>query len=86
MDIATSLTTKHEDDGFETVVLNKGDLFNVGRGWRHRPRVEGEGNEAGILMVERVGTVNTGDEQGKEEGRVRTVEVDEGLDGKGMGK
>ncbi|KPI38752.1 uncharacterized protein AB675_5804 [Cyphellophora attinorum] len=75
MDIATDLTSKHEDQGFETVRINVGDLFNVPLGYRHRPWVE---QETGILMVEKVGTVNTGDEEGSPEGKERTVIVRKG--------
>ncbi|KAK0336217.1 hypothetical protein LTR91_005282 [Friedmanniomyces endolithicus] len=54
----------------EVVVLNVGDVFSVPRGMQHRPVAE---NETGILMIEKVGTVNTGDREGDE----RTVYVDE---------
>lgn len=56
----------------ETVKLKEGDVFVVPRGVRHRP-VANEG--ATIMMVEREGTVNTG-----EEGGGRTVGV---VDGRG---
>jgi hypothetical protein len=75
MDIATSPTTKHEDQGFETVQINVGDLFNVPLGYRHRPWVE---QETGILMIEKVGTVNTGYEEGSVDGKGRTVVVRKG--------
>lgn len=74
IDMATNSTTKHESDGYETVELNPGDLFNVPQGWRHRPHTE---QETGILMIEKVGTTNTGDEANTQAGKGRTVHVDE---------
>lgn len=74
MDIAIDSNTKHEGQGFETIKINVGDLFSVPQGYRHRPWVE---RETGILMVEKVGTVNTGDEEGSVEGARRTVVVNE---------
>ena len=70
MDMATS-ASKHEEDGWETVTLELGDVLNVPMGVRHRPRADAE---TGILMIEKIGTVNTGDEEGRTE---RTVYVDE---------
>jgi mannose-6-phosphate isomerase-like protein (cupin superfamily) len=40
------------------VVLNEGELFVVPRGVEHCPRAD---DEAQILLIERRGTVNTGD-------------------------
>lgn len=74
MEIATNPETKHERDGFDIVDIKVGDIFNVPRGVRHRPIADGE---TGILMVEKVGTVNTGDEQESEAGKARTVHVEE---------
>lgn len=74
IDIATDPTSKHERDGYETVKLMPGDLFNVPQGYRHRPNTV---NETGILMIEKVGTVNTGDETDSEVGKTRTVIVQE---------
>ena len=54
----------------EVVELKVGDIFCVPRGMQHRPVAD---NETGILMVEKVGTVNTGDREGDE----RTVYVKE---------
>ena len=51
--------------------LNVGDLFCVPQGMQHRPVGDGE---TGVLIVEKVGTVNTGDR----EGDAKTVYVDEG--------
>lgn len=59
----------------QVVRMKVGDVFNVPKGMQHRPMAEGE--PAGILMVEKVGTVNTGDRDGDEEGRRRTVHVEE---------
>jgi mannose-6-phosphate isomerase-like protein (cupin superfamily) len=70
MDLATS-ESKQENDGWKTIDLCVGDVFNVPQGVRHRPHSEAE---TGILMIERVGTVNTGDEEGRTE---RTVYVNE---------
>lgn len=60
-----------EKDGFRAVEMKVGDVFNVPKGVRHRPVAP---VETGVLLIEKVGTVNTGDEEGKTE---RTVYVDE---------
>ena len=61
--------------------MGVGDMFVVRKGVRHRPvakEATREGEELpGVLMVEMVGTVNTGDEE-EGEGSGRTVYVDEG--------
>ena len=44
-----------------TIELKVGDMFKVPRGIQHRPIAD---VETGILMIERVGTVNTGDREG----------------------
>ncbi len=54
----------------EKVVLGKGDVFVVPRGVRHRPVGEAE-----IMLIERVGVVNTGDEKGSENASGFTKEV-----------
>ena len=41
----------------ETKVLNEGDVFVVGRGVEHKPVAE---EEAHVLMIEKNGTINTG--------------------------
>lgn len=46
----------------KTVVLNEGDLVVVPRGVEHRPVAT---NECHIMLVERAGTVNTGDAGGE---------------------
>jgi mannose-6-phosphate isomerase-like protein (cupin superfamily) len=46
-----------------TVELKVGDMFKVPRGVQHRPVAD---VETGIMMIERVGTVNTGDREGHE--------------------
>jgi len=48
----------------EDVVLNAGDMYVVSKGVRHRPVVK-EG-VVELMMIEKVGTVNTGDETGSE--------------------
>lgn len=53
-----------EAEGADQVVeMRVGDVFLVPKGVQHRPVAEGE---TGILMIERVGTVNTGDRKGHE--------------------
>lgn len=52
------------------VHLKVGDLFCVPKGMQHRPIAH---EDTGILMIEKVGTVNTGDREGHE----RTVHVQE---------
>ena len=47
-----------EIEGQDSVVMSVGDVYVVPRGVRHRPVAE----DAHILMIEKVGTVNTGDE------------------------
>lgn len=54
----------------DAVELKVGDMFCVPQGMQHRPVAD---VETGILMIEKVGTVNTGDREGDE----RTVYVDE---------
>ena len=54
----------------ESVELKVGDVFCVPRGMQHRPMAD---VETVILMIEKVGTVNTGDREGDK----RTVYVDE---------
>ena len=49
-------TVKMEMDG-ETKVLNEGDVFVVKKGVEHRPVAE---EEAHILLIEKRGTINTG--------------------------
>lgn len=53
----------------DAVELNVGDVFCVPKGMQHRPVAD---VETGILMIEKTGTVNTGDRDGHE----RTVYVD----------
>lgn len=49
------------EKGREDVVLGQGELFVVPRGVRHRPVGEAE-----IMLIERVGVVNTGDAETSE--------------------
>lgn len=51
-----------EIEGGENVEMVEGDIYVVPRGVRHRPVAQ----NAHIMMVERAGTVNTGDETGSE--------------------
>lgn len=74
IEIATNAETKHENDGFETVVLRIGDMFKVPQGYRHRPITE---NATGVLLVEKIGTINTGDEKDSDAGKARTKHVEE---------
>lgn len=55
----------------KTMELSIGGVFCVPKGMQHRPLAP---NETGILLIEKVGTVNTGDREGND----RTVYVDEG--------
>ena len=55
---------------FDDVVMEEGDVLVVPRGVRHCPVVE-EGNEACAMIMELVGTVNTGDADGDGAERVR---------------
>ncbi|KAK8070510.1 RmlC-like cupin domain-containing protein [Apiospora hydei] len=60
------LPSKNDDDGgkmvkVEEVAMQVGDMFVVPKGVRHRPVAR----EAHIMMVERQGTVNTGDMAGE---------------------
>lgn len=45
------------------VEMNVGDVFCVPRGMQHRPVAN---VATGILMIEKIGTVNTGDREGEE--------------------
>lgn len=45
----------------QTIVLKVGDMFKVPRGLQHRPVADAE---TGIMMIEKVGTANTGDREG----------------------
>ncbi|KAH7403568.1 RmlC-like cupin domain-containing protein [Cadophora sp. MPI-SDFR-AT-0126] len=57
-----SLTIEIEGkDGREDVVLARGDTFTVPRGVRHRPVGDAE-----IMLIERVGVLNTGDAEASE--------------------
>ena len=55
--LSGTLTLQLEREGvIEDVVLEKGEIFVVPMGMRHRPMGEAE-----IMMIERCGVVNTGD-------------------------
>ena len=59
-----------EGGATDVVAVGQGEIFCVPRGMQHRPVAEAE---AGVMMVERVGTVNVGDREDSE----MKVEVDE---------
>ena len=78
MELNTTASSPAEAEklGADQVVdLKPGEIFSVPRGMQHRPVAGNE--EVGILMVEKVGTLNTGDVEGSE----RTVVVDEKVNG-----
>ncbi len=54
----------------DVVELKVGDIFNVPKGMQHRPVGP---VETGVMILEKIGTVNTGDREGDE----RTVYIDE---------
>ena len=54
----------------DIVEIAQGEIFCVPRGMQHRPVAD---VEAGVLMVERVGTVNVGEREGSD----MKVDVDE---------
>ena len=56
--VAGELKIDLRDPDERTVVLGPGELFVVPRGVEHRPRADAE---AQIMLLERVGTPNTGD-------------------------
>lgn len=60
---ATSPEHAEELGADEIVELKVGDVFKVPQGVQHRPVAD---VETGILMIEKVGTVNTGDREGHE--------------------
>lgn len=55
-------TTLEMEQPHQNAHLEKGDMFVVPKGVRHRP-VSEQGAE--IMMIELVGTINTGDEEDK---------------------
>lgn len=66
LEICTKATSPEEAEQLgpdSAVELNVGDMFKVSKGVQHRPVADAE---TGILMIERVGTVNTGDREGHE--------------------
>lgn len=60
---ATSPEHAEQLNADQTVELRVGDVFKVPQGVQHRPVAD---VETGILMIEKVGTVNTGDREGHE--------------------
>ncbi|KAM0720080.1 hypothetical protein Q7P37_004216 [Cladosporium fusiforme] len=66
LELCTKASSPQEaegEGGDRVVELRVGDVFVVPRGVQHRPVAE---KETGILMIEKVGTVNTGDREGHE--------------------
>jgi mannose-6-phosphate isomerase-like protein (cupin superfamily) len=64
LEISTKATSPEHAEQLgvdHTVELRVGDMFKVPQGVQHRPIAD---VETGILMIERVGTVNTGDCEG----------------------
>lgn len=64
LELSTKATSPEqaERSGVDHAIeLNVGDMFKVPRGVQHRPVAD---LETGILMIESVGTVNTGDREG----------------------
>ncbi|KAJ7499372.1 RmlC-like cupin domain-containing protein [Mycena latifolia] len=55
--LAGKLTLELEDAKMTKVVMQVGDVFTVPMGMKHRPVAE----NAHIMMIEKAGTVNTGD-------------------------
>lgn len=80
LQVATDEESRHEKDGWGVVKIREGEMWVVPKGWRHRPvaPVNEKSEETVVMLVELVGTVNTGDEADGE-GKGRTVIVDEGL-------
>ncbi|GAB7359816.1 hypothetical protein MBLNU230_g6984t1 [Neophaeotheca triangularis] len=58
---AASAEEAEEAGAEEVVEVGVGDVFCVPRGVQHRPRAD---VETGVLLIEKVGTVNTGDREG----------------------
>jgi mannose-6-phosphate isomerase-like protein (cupin superfamily) len=54
-----------EIEGENSIEMKEGDVYVVPKGVRHRPVAD----NAHIMIVERAGTVNTGDEEGSERTR-----------------
>lgn len=74
IELSTEATNPEEAEKLgadKTIHLMVGDVYNVPRAVQHRPRAP---VETGIMVIEKVGTVNTGDREGDE----RTVHADEG--------
>ncbi|KAI1328905.1 RmlC-like cupin domain-containing protein [Xylariaceae sp. FL0255] len=56
---------RHETKKVEAVIMKPGDMYNVPKGVRHRPVAK----NAHVIMVEKAGTVNTGDVEDSERRR-----------------
>ena len=71
IDIATA-EPESEMQGYSTVELKVGDILCIPRAIRHRPRAP---VLTGVTLIEKIGTVNTGDEAGKSD---MTVNLEDG--------
>ena len=64
IELATNATSSEDVEKVgadEVVELSVGDMFCIPKGMQHRPVAD---VETGILLIEKVGTVNTGDREG----------------------
>lgn len=71
IDIATA-EPESEKQGYSTAELKVGDILCIPRMVRHRPRAP---VLTGVTLIEKVGTINTGDEAGRS---AMTVKLKEG--------
>ena len=79
IELSTMANSPEEADKLganDVVEMQVGDLFCVPKGVQHKPMAN---SEAGVLVFEKVGVVNTGDREGDE----KTFYVDEGIGKKG---
>ena len=75
IELSTSASSPEEAERLgadEVVELKVGDVFCVPLGMQHRPVAD---VEAGVLMIEKVGTINTGERKDTD----RRVHVEEGI-------
>lgn len=73
IELSTSASSPEEAEKLgmdDSVEMKVGDVFCVPRAVQHRPLAD---VETGIMIIEKIGTANTGDREGHE----RTVYVDE---------
>ncbi|KAI0198331.1 RmlC-like cupin [Astrocystis sublimbata] len=62
IEIETENATQGDAKVIEEVVMKEGDVYVIPKGVRHRPVAK----NAQIMMIERIGTVNTGDSKDTE--------------------